>query len=85
MNVFENKIINGIHASRYAASYENAGGKITGLPRYDRDFIEWLKTLFINDRKLTEEEIDYIYRYAQTRRNGKLELQENAKEFLKGA
>lgn len=80
---FENKLVNGIHATRYVASYVNAGGKITGLPRYDSDFIHWLKQLVVNGRKLTDEEISEIYAVAQMLKNGKLELESNARAWIK--
>lgn len=70
---------------RYIASYVNAGGTITGIYRYDSDFIHWLKQLVINGRNLTEEEVSDIYALAQIMQTGKLELESNAKEFLKGA
>ena len=82
---YNNWIVNGIHATRYVASWVNAGGKVTGIPRYDQKFMNWLKQLIINGRSLTEKELSDIYEVAQMLHNGKLELQENAKEFLKGA
>lgn len=79
---FENKIINGIHCSRYIASWCTAGGKLYGSRRNNLDFINWLESLIINDRNLTSEEVKYIHDFAS---NGKLELENSAKEFLKGA
>lgn len=73
MSEFENKIIDGIHASRYVASYTHKVGKINFL------FKDWLRQLVINGRNLTEEEIRYIYNYAT---NGKLELEDNAVVWL---
>jgi hypothetical protein len=82
---FGNPIVNGIHATRYVASFENAGGKVTGIGRLDKPFMDWLRQLIINGRPLTEEEIDQIDDAAKMMRNGKFELQENAKKFLKAA
>ena len=84
---FKNKLINGIYTSQYVASYENAGGKIIDVPLYDRKkFISWLKSLTIHDRKLTKDEIYYIYRHRYyMRTNGNSVLEYFAKEFLKGA
>lgn len=80
MDEFENKLINGIHASRYVVSWVKGGGNLYINRRYNCRFIEWLKSLFINGRYLTEEEIDYIYHFAS---NGKMELESNASKFLK--
>jgi len=80
MDEFENKLINGIHVSRYIISWVKSGGKLYINRRYNYRFIEWLRSLNINGRHLTEEELDYIYRFAS---NGKLELENQAREFLK--
>lgn len=71
--MFENKVIKGIYISRYVASWTNAGGKRKG-------FKNWLRTLVIDGEHLTEEEIYDIYAYAT---NGKLELEDSAREYLK--
>lgn len=68
---------------RFPASWRNAGGRISGIPRYDGKYIDWLKTLVVNGEPLTEEEVDEIYRYTQELNCGKLELEISAKEFLK--
>lgn len=75
--MFENKLIRGVHATRYINSYLIAGGLHWELERragYSR-FEQWLKSL-----KLSEDEIGAIMEIG---RNGKLELQEHAKEWLK--
>lgn len=72
--MFENRIIEGIHISRFVASWVNKGGKL------NFEFKEWLKTLTINERKLTDEEIQDIYNFGT---NGKLELEILATKFLK--
>lgn len=81
MDEFKNEMINGIHASRYIVSWVKEGGSLKGSRRNSK-FVEWLKSLTINGRSLTEEEIDKIYFLSS---NGKMELEHIAKEFLKGA
>lgn len=71
MDRFENKIIKGVHTSRYIASWSRVGGDIQ-----DRDAMKaWLLS-----EGLTEEEADDIVYLAS---NGRLELQASAKQFLK--
>ena len=73
MERFENARIKGVHASRYIMSYLREGGEAN----YRDKFREWLKSL---PMELTEEEIDYIVGIYD---NGKMELEMNAKRFLK--
>ena len=73
MNSFDNAVIKGVHASRYIMSYLREGGEAN----YRDKFREWLKSL---PMELTEEEIDYIVGIYD---NGKMELEMNAKRFLK--
>ena len=73
--MFENKVIKGIHTSRYIMSYIRAGGKISKRAGYS-EFEDWLGSLPLS---LTDEEIDYI---SSMGRNGKLELEIDAKKFL---
>jgi hypothetical protein len=68
--MFENKLINGVHATRYIASWCNEGGKIRS-----RGFREWLWSL-----GLTVDEVQYIFNIAT---NGKLELEFSAEEFMR--
>ena len=87
MDRFENKLIKGIHTSRYIASWYKVGGTMKkyvnktdpNKRRIESHFADWLRTLVINGEHLTREEIDHICRLAE---NGKLELQESAKKFL---
>lgn len=72
--MFENKTIEGIHVSRFLASWINAGGR-----EFDGVFVIWLMKLRINGRALTNEEIREIQNFG---RNGKLELEEDAILFL---
>lgn len=84
---FENKIIRGIYATQYVASWVKTGGQLGGhiyikgkLYSDIQLFRQWLETLIINDGKLTEDEIRIIINLAD---DGKLELEESAKRFIK--
>ena len=73
MYSFENlKTHNGIHYSRYIASWHNAGGRV-----YDSLFEDLLRST----QQLTDDEIHDIREMATC---GKLELEVSAREFLKG-
>lgn len=74
-NEFENRLIKGIHKSRYVASWMKAGGNFF---QGGGSFKKWLRQLIINNEHLTEEEIKEIYQFAT---NGKLELEINARKF----
>ena len=70
--MFENKIThNGIHYTRYIASWTKVGQKITrhGL------FQKWLK----EQEQLTDQE---IYEITELALNGKLELEESVRFYL---
>lgn len=70
---FENaETHNGIHYTRYIASWKRMGGKIF----YGGLFERWLKEV----QKLTDEEINDILFIAT---NGKMELEMSAKVFMK--
>lgn len=78
--MFENKIIRGIHISRYVASWVKSGGTLACRGKNDAvDFRRWLKSLIIDGERLTDEEVRQVYNYAT---NGKLELEEDAKRFI---
>lgn len=83
MYEFENSLIRGIYISRYIASWLRAGVGIdfNSLRCINKHglFIAWLKSLTIDGDHLTDDEVWRIYHFAM---NGKLELQESAKEFL---
>lgn len=66
--------VNGIPITRYIASWYRAGGG-KGV----QSIRAWLSTLIINDRPLTDEEIETIAECAVT---GKLELEASAKRFI---
>lgn len=71
--MFENKLINGIYASRYIASWLVAGGTLYYVEDVD-NFCEWLLSM-----NLTDSEVLYIRHLAT---NGKLELETTAKKFV---
>ena len=71
--MFENKIIKGVHASRFIMSWIRQGGNITWIEGIN-DFKEWLKSL-----GLSKEEVNDICEMAT---NGKLELEISAKNFI---
>ena len=70
--MFENVTVRGVHATRYIMSYVRAGGELLGRKVWE--FEDWLKSL-----GLDEEE---IYSILSIARNGKLELEISAAQFL---
>jgi len=77
--MFENKIIRGIHATRYIMSWVKSCGELKMNSR-NRNFENWLRQLVINGSLLNEDEIDCITDIA---RSGKLELEMDAKGYKK--
>ena len=79
---FENKVYEGIHYSRFIASWYNAGGgNINDWRNHGREtFKNFLRTLTINGKPIPEE---VIYEIAIFATNGKLELETSAKAFIK--
>ena len=74
MSDFENKSIRGIYATRFIASWLRMGGMLYTREDVD-DFCSWLSSL-----GLTSDEVWSIMYLATT---GKMELEVNAKAFLK--
>ena len=73
---FENVLINGIHVSRYIASWTKAS-RHAGKPVYfDELFMQWLK----EEAGLSDDEARTIRNFAN---NGKLELETNAGRFIR--
>lgn len=73
---FENKTFEGIHYSRFIASWVKANGHaLYGMV----GFRTWLKSLIINDKHIPN---DVIQEICNLMGNGKLELQENAKRWI---
>lgn len=71
--MYENKLINGIYASRYIASWIRAGGELYYVEDVD-NFYEWLLSL-----GLTNDEATHIGWLAT---NGKMELENDAEKFI---
>jgi hypothetical protein len=67
--MFTNEKINGIHISRYIASWINCGGNV-----HSEKFMMWLMHLGI-----TADDAARIANYA---RCGKMELESDAREFM---
>lgn len=74
--MFENRIIKGIHVSRYVASWWKIVRK---SGRTDVFIDEWLKQLIIDGEPLTDEEVMFITNFSM---NGKLELEANVRNFI---
>lgn len=72
--MFNNNVINGVHETRYIASWVKAGGILSDGKDY-RYFRKWLISL-----GLTEDEARHIANLAA---NGKLELENSAEAFIK--
>lgn len=74
---FENVVVNGVHASRYIASWFNIGG---GKVKPGRNgwkgskLAEWLFSIGVNE--------DDAYRIYLLATNGRLELETSVKKFL---
>lgn len=80
--MFENKLIEipklggeVVHISRIIASWRKKGGKITDVRWATSPFAQWCQDLGISD-----DDIQYAINFAT---NGKLELEEQARIFLK--
>lgn len=71
---FENKTFEGIHYSRFIASWRNAAGK----DRCSGEFEMWLEHLEINGKHLPETVVREISDMAIT---GKLELENDIRNF----
>ena len=72
--MFKNEMIRGIHATRFIASWSKVGGDFSHHRKGRNDFEKWLKSLGLND-----DEVRFIINLAT---NGKLELENSAREFL---
>lgn len=70
--MFENKVYEGIHYSRFIASWTNVVGPVT------YEIKDWLRSLRINGKQMPESVIDEIYEMGET---GKLELETSARAF----
>jgi len=73
--MFENKIIKGIHVTRFIMSWIREGGTLDDMRGDYYDFQQWLESL-----GLSESEVNNILEISK---NGKLELEISAKNFIK--
>lgn len=90
MDRFENKMIKGIHVSRYVASWVKEGGTLNYSWDDKSDdiyypFERWLKSIPFEDEDgsichMSDEDAKFIVNFAT---NGKLELESLACEFIK--
>lgn len=77
--MFSNETQCGIPATRFIVSWLKVGGALKLGKDYD-DFEEWLKTLIIDDKNLSDEDVYHILELA---RCGKMEFQNSARRFIK--
>lgn len=75
--MFENKLINGIHVSRYFASWVRMCNKYQ-VRWCRKDFKDWLKSLEVDGEPLNDDDINYILNFSD---NGKLELEIDASDY----
>ena len=78
--MFTNKTECGIHPTRFIMSWVREGGTFSRSGIGYDDFRDWLKNLIIDGKPLSDEDVDHIVFIA---RNGKLELEVSAKNYLK--
>ena len=71
---FENKLIRGIYATRFIASWLNMGGMLCTGKDVD-NFRSWLLSLGLNSTE--------VWTIMYLTETGKMELEVNAKAFLK--
>lgn len=79
---FENKVFEGMHYSRIIASWNNIVWRHKEIvEKYNErmEFVNWLSTLTINDKKLPD---DVIRDIINLKYNGKLELEIIATNFI---
>ncbi len=79
MNEFENKTECGIHPTRFIMSWVREGGTLSRSGTGYDDFMEWLKTLIIDGKPLSDDDVHHIVFLAS---NGKMELEGSAKAYL---
>lgn len=80
MKEFENKTECGLHPTRFIMSWVRAGGTFSHRGIGYDDFWDWLKTLIIDGKPLSDNDVDHIMFLAN---NGKMELEHSAKTYLK--
>lgn len=76
--MWSNKTKCGIEVTRFIASWVKVGGTLRTGEDYE-NFEDWLRTLKIDGKNLSEEDVKHITNLATC---GKMELEYLAKEFL---
>lgn len=76
--MLENKLFEGIHYSRYGASYAKACAEC-GTEVHFREMCKWLMGLEINGKHM---DWDTAYEIAELTTNGKLELESSARKWM---
>lgn len=80
MNEFENRTECGIHPTQFIMSWVREGGHLRRRGDGIDDFRDWLRTLIIDGKPLSEADVEHIMSLAT---NGKMELEYSAREFMK--
>lgn len=68
----------GIHVTRFIMSWVRMGGSLRTGRDY-HNFEAWLKTLIVDGKNLSDQDVNHILDLSK---NGKMELEHLAKEFL---
>lgn len=79
MSEWSNKTECGIHATRFIMSWVREGGHLRRRGDGIDDFRDWLKSLTIDGKPLSENDVEHIVFLAT---NGKMELEYSAKNFM---
>lgn len=70
----------GIHATRFIMSWVREGGTFTRVGIGYEAFEDWLKTLIVDGKPLSDNDVNHILHLAK---GGKMELECSAKNFIK--
>lgn len=79
MSEWKNRTECGIHPTRFIMSWVREGGELRRRGDGIDDFRDWLKTLMIDGKPLSENDIDHIMFLAT---NGKMEFEYSARNFI---
>lgn len=80
MDTWKNETECGIHPTRFIMSWVREGGTFSRRGNGYDDFRKWLKTLIIDGKPLSDNDIAHVMFLAM---EGKLELESSAKAYLK--
>lgn len=80
MSEWQNMTESGLHPTRIIMSWVRVGGTFSRRGDGYDDFRDWLKTLIIDGKPLSENDVNHIIFLAS---NGKMELEYSAKTYLK--